>query len=220
MRVERYKDQKNRWPASGRHILAQYDDENIIVYQAYRPSIGRYAAELQVFGGEFSFSRMSWIKPNFLWMMYRSGWGTKEGQEVVLAITLPRTLFDEMLAVAVPSTFTSALYPDQESWKKAVEASNVRLQWDPDHSPTGAAEERRAIQLGLRGDMLRRYGRDDVVAIEDISEFVAAQRAMALSRSDELMIPSEEVYYPKREDAWRSVGLQSTKLEQAGGEDV
>lgn len=166
MRTERYQDQKARWPASGRHILAQYDDENIIVYQAYRPSIGRYAAEQQVFGGDFSFSRMSWIKPNFLWMMYRSGWGTKEGQEVVLAVTLPRTLFDEILAAAVPSTFTSALYPDQESWKKAVEGSNVRLQWDPDHSPTGGPLERRAIQLGLRGDMLRRYGRDDVVSIE------------------------------------------------------
>lgn len=218
MRVEQYQDQKARWPASGRHILAQYDEKNIVVYQAYRPSIGRYAAEQQVFGGEFSFSRMSWIKPNFLWMMYRSGWGTKEGQEVVLAITLPRTLFDEMLAVAVPSTFTRALYPDQESWKKAVEGSNVRLQWDPDHSPTGAPLERRAIQLGLRGDMLRRYGRDDVVAIEDISEFVAEQRALALGKSDELMIPSEEVYYPQREDAWRSVGLQSTKPEDENGE--
>lgn len=217
MRVERYQDQKARWPASGRHILAQYDAKNIVVYQAYRPSIGRYAAEQQVFGGEFSFSRMSWIKPNFLWMMYRSGWGTKEGQEVVLAVTLPRTLFDEMLAVAVPSTYTSALYPDQQSWKKAVEGSNVRLQWDPDHSPTGEPLERRAIQLGLRGDMLRRYGRDDVVAIEDISEFVAEQRAIALSKSDELMIPSEEVYNPQREDAWRSVGLQSAKPDQASG---
>lgn len=202
---------------SGRHILAQYDEKNIVVYQAYRPSIGRYAAEQQVFSGEFSFSRMSWIKPNFLWMMYRSGWGTKEGQEVVLAVTIPRTLFDEILAAAVPSTFTSVLYPDQESWKKAVEASNVRLQWDPDHSPTGGALERRAIQLGLRGDILRRYGRDDVVAIEDISEFVAEQRVLALSKSDDLMIPSEEVYYPQREDAWRSVGLQSAKPDQAGG---
>ncbi|WP_082408799.1 DUF4291 family protein [Verrucomicrobium spinosum] len=51
-----------------------------------------------------------------------------------------------------------------------------RLQWDPDHSPTGGPLERRAIQLGLRGNMIRRYGRDEVVAIEDISEFVAEQR--------------------------------------------
>ena len=58
------------------------NSEGVIVYQAYRPSIGTYAVEHGHFGGEFSYSRMSWIKTNFLWMMYRSGWGTKPGQEV------------------------------------------------------------------------------------------------------------------------------------------
>lgn len=211
MRFERYQNQVPYWPGSGRHILAQYDSENIIVYQAYRPSIGRYAVENQRFGGDFSYSRMSWIKPNFLWMMYRSGWGTKEGQEVILAVTIRRTLFDEILAAAVPSTFANALYSDQESWKRAVSGSDVRLQWDPDHTPTGGSQERRAIQLGLRGRMLVRYGKEDGVAIEDISGFVAEQRERAFRDSDELIIPREEIYLPAREDAWRSVGLQSIK---------
>jgi len=210
MRVERYHDQKERWPTAGRHILAQFDDENIIVYQAYGPSIGQFAVENQLFGGDFSYSRMSWIKPNFLWMMYRSGWGTKEGQEVILAVTIPRSLFDEILARAVPSAFTKTLYPDQEAWKEAVATSEVRLQWDPDHSPNGVAEQRRAIQLGLRGDMLRRYGRDEVVSIEDISDFVAEQKDLTMNKSDQLMIPYEEVYFPQRDAAWLSVGLQST----------
>ena len=77
IRTEFHQIQVARWPKSGRHILAQYDDETIVVYQAYRPSIGSFAAEHGYFGGEFSYSRMSWIKPNFLWMMFRSGWGTK-----------------------------------------------------------------------------------------------------------------------------------------------
>src|SRR4051794_29690087 len=46
---------------------------------------------------------MSWVKPNFLWMMYRSGWGAKEGQEVTLALRLRRQFFDALLAQAVPS---------------------------------------------------------------------------------------------------------------------
>jgi len=25
-------------------------------------------------------NRMTWIKPNFLWMMYRSGWASKKNQ--------------------------------------------------------------------------------------------------------------------------------------------
>ena len=97
-----YREQVARWPREGRHIMAHYDDDSIVVYQAYRPSIGTYAAEHQRFGGDWSFSRMSWIKPNFLWMMYRCGWAEKPGQEVVLAIRLDRRGFDEILAAYVP----------------------------------------------------------------------------------------------------------------------
>jgi hypothetical protein len=61
--LERYCDQQARWPAEGRHILAQYDAESVVVYQAYRPAIGHYAAQHGLFGGEFSLNRMSWIKP-------------------------------------------------------------------------------------------------------------------------------------------------------------
>src|ERR1044071_4802605 len=100
LRLESFQAQSARWPASGRHVLAQYDDESVVVYQAYRPAIGRFAAEHGYFGGEFSLGRMSWIKPNFLWMMYRCGWATKQGEEVVLAVWLAREAFDRILALA------------------------------------------------------------------------------------------------------------------------
>ena len=69
-----YTEQVTRLPKNGRHIIAQFDDEGIVVYQAYRPAIGEFAAKHGYFGGEFSLNRMSWIKPNLLWMMYRWGW--------------------------------------------------------------------------------------------------------------------------------------------------
>jgi hypothetical protein len=76
-----------------------------------------------------------------------------------------------------------------------VARSQVRLQWDPDHGPSGAPVERRAIQLGLRGEFLRCYGREWIVAVEDVSEFVAAQRAHSrVGGLDELVTPAEEVY--------------------------
>jgi hypothetical protein len=81
-----YLEQRQRWPDSGRHILAQFDAESLVVYQAYRPETSHFAAKHGYFGGAFSLDRMSWIKPNLLWMMFRSGWGIKEGQEVTLAI--------------------------------------------------------------------------------------------------------------------------------------
>src|SRR5215813_11712221 len=108
--TEPYLKQKDRWPKTGRHILAQFDENSVVVYQAYRPSIGYFAAHNGYFGGEFSLGRMSWIKPNFLWMMFRSGWGTKPGQEVTLAVRLKRSAFDEILSQAVHSTFVPEVY--------------------------------------------------------------------------------------------------------------
>jgi hypothetical protein len=192
--TEPYLVQNTRWPKSGRHILAQFDDESVVVYQAYRPAIGHFAARHGYFGGGFGLGRMSWIKPNFLWMMYRSGWGTKEGQEVTLAVRLRRDAFDEILSRAVHSTYKQEVYESEEAWRRAVAESDVRLQWDPDHVPSGDPVERRAIQLGLRGDVLARYSKDWLLGIEDISDFVAEQRANAAAPYDRLITPEEEVY--------------------------
>src|SRR5258708_1911184 len=115
--TESYLKQQSHWPASGRHILAQYDETSIVVYQAYRPSIGNFAEGPNYFVGEFSFIRMSWIKPGFLWLQYRSGWGRKEGQEVTLAVRLQRTGFDEILRLAVPSSYQRDMYASQTGWK-------------------------------------------------------------------------------------------------------
>lgn len=193
--IESYASQSARWPSSGRHILAQFDERTIVVYQAYRPEIGRFAACHGRFGDGFSLNRMSWIKPNFLWMMYRSGWGTKEGQTVVLAIKLQRSGFDQILAQAVHSSYEPTVYGSNEQWKKAVATSSVRLQWDPDHHPSGAKQERRAIQLGLEGPALRKYVEEWTVAIEDISDFVAEQRRILESQGPvSLQTPAEQVY--------------------------
>jgi hypothetical protein len=205
--TELYRLQEGRWPKSGRHILAQYDAGTIVVYQAYNPAIGHFAAERGCFGGEFSFDRMSWIKPNFLWMMSRSGWGTKQDQEVTLAVRIRRSAFDAILREAVHSTFVPEVYRSHADWHEAVARSSVRLQWDPDHDPSGAKLERRAIQLGLRGDMLARYGHEWIVDIEDISEFVADQRKYVGSREyDKLTTPQESVY-PVEDKVARKLGI-------------
>ena len=149
-----------------RQIRANYSDTTIRVYQAYSHGIADAALAQQTFvSPPFKMERMTWIKPSFLWMMYRSGWGTKEGQEITLAVTIPRRLFDEMLASAVPSAFSPDRHSTEKEWKTALAGSEVRLQWDPDHSPDGAPYKRRAVQLGLRGEMLQRYAVTEVLHI-------------------------------------------------------
>jgi hypothetical protein len=188
--------------------MAQYDDEKIIVYQSYRPAIGNFAAQNQFFGGPFSLERMTWIKPNFLWMMYRNGWGTKEGQEVVLAIHLKREAFQTYLENVVHSSFKPELYDTYEAWQQKVKSSNVRLQWDPDHDPYGAKLERRAIQIGIRNQFIRSYAKDDILEIEDISEFVAEQYEFVKAKQlDKLQIPAERPFLPEGEEVQRKLNL-------------
>jgi hypothetical protein len=198
MITQSYVEQSALWPASGRHILAQFDAASVCVYQAYRPAIADFAVAQQRFGGEFSYARMSWIKPNFLWMMYRSGWASKEGQERILAVRLKRAFFDELLRLAVPSSFVGQAggYASEAEWKEAVANSDVRLQWDPDHDPFGRPLERRAVQLGLRGETLRRYGETEVISIEDITPFVVSQRTSLAHGTGALVTPRESVYVP------------------------
>lgn len=206
--TERYAEQASGWPKSGRYILAHYDDRSVIVYQAYRRSIGRYAAEHGKFGGEFSYSRMSWVKPNFLWMMYRSGWGTKEDQEITLALRLRREFFDSLLAQAVPSSWDRSIFATENEWSQAVKKSLVRLQWDPDHDPSGAKLERRAIQLGLRGAALEAFGQRELLEILDLSAFVAEQRSLLSSGSvSALLTPRERVYIPTNPSLIAQLGI-------------
>jgi hypothetical protein len=207
--VERYLDQLQVWPRQGRHILAQYDENSVVVYQAYKPSIAHWAKRHQRLGGpDFSYGRMSWIKPNFLWMMYRSGWGTKNDQEITLAPRLQRAFFDGILVDAVESSFSSAAHPNKEAWKATLESSEVRLQWDPDHDPHGRPEERRAIQLGLRGEALRRMGQDALLEIIDMSDLVSEQRMKVESgQLRDLQTPRERVYLPGNQNTFVKLGV-------------
>jgi Domain of unknown function (DUF4291) len=188
-----YIEQKTSLPKNGRHIIAQFDEEGVVVYQAYRPAIGNFAVTHGYFGGDFSLNRMSWIKPNFLWMMYRSGWGQKDGQEVVLAVKIQREAFDTILANAVCSKHNSDLYTTEKEWKRAVINSNVRLQWDPDRSPTGGKLDRKAVQLGLREETLAVYAKEWIIWIEDISEFVREQY-QNIGDYHKLIVPIETIY--------------------------
>ena len=208
--TEKYEEQKARWPETGRHILAQFDGESIVVYQAYKPAIGRFAVENGFFGGGFSLDRMSWIKPNFLWMMYRSGWGAKPGQETVLAVRISRAGFDTILSQAVHSSFDADRYGTEEKWGEALGRHAVRLQWDPDHTPHGHKEERRAIQLGLKGDILAKYAREWIVSIEDISGFCREQAAhVDARRMTELLTPREDVYPVTNAETARRIGVDA-----------
>ena len=88
-----------------------------------------------------------------------------------------------------------------------MKRSSVRLQWDPDHDPTGAPVARRAIQLGLRRAALAGWDGSFIEAVHDISDFVATQRPLAVAPFDQLRVPVERVYPIEDPALERRLGL-------------
>ena len=191
MKTQLYLTQQANLPTSGQHLIAHHTGSTITVYQAFKPSIADYAVTHQKFGGpDYKHGRMTWIKPGFMWMMYRAGWATKKDQERILAITITRQGWERIYSEAVISSYNATLYPRHEDWKAAIANSDVRLQWDPDHGPKGQKLERKAIQIGLRGYILKRFHDEFILDIKDMTDFVIEQRDQSVAK---LIVPTEEV---------------------------
>jgi hypothetical protein len=152
-----------------RQVRARHDDDTLVVYQAYSPVIAEPALAAGTFVSPFRRERMTWIKPSFTWMMYRSGWATKPGQERVLAIAITRAGFEWALAHACLADYHPEIYGTYEAWQERKQASPVRVQWDPERSIALDKLEHRAIQVGLGWDSVERYVDEWITGIEDVT---------------------------------------------------
>lgn len=212
LKLAQFSQEVNQWPASGNHILAQFDEESIVVYQAYNEKIACAIVKHQNFHHSecleagFKLTRMSWIKTNFLWMMYRSGWALKKDQEKILAITISRDGFESLLRKSVSS----------HSTEQNKNFDLVRLQWDPDHNLDFSKVEtgRRVIQLGLRGESFMKFSSEYVRNIIDITDVVIDNREK-VKTPKMLRVPVERVYRLKDPE----IGLR-INLSQSPGIDI
>ncbi|WP_447036741.1 DUF4291 domain-containing protein [Streptomyces sp. DSM 118878] len=178
-------------------IRALHTESTITVYQAYAPEIGVPAARDGRFPAAWKRDRMTWIKPSFLWMMYRCGWATKEGQQTVLAVEITREGFDWALRHACLSHYVRGPHPDEAAWKRALRQSPARVQWDPERDLHLNALPHRSLQLGLAGDASRRYADEWTVSITDVTGL--ARDVHALVRAGDLsaaagLLPAERPY--------------------------
>jgi len=196
---ESYEAQSRRWPADGHDVLAHFDAHTIVVYQACGESAGRHAIAHQQLGDlDSGVDRMGWITPAFLWMMHRSGWGTKPGLEITLGLRVRRPFFDRLFREGDASAFHEAMQATAEEWKRGADPFEARMQWDADRAPDGTGLARRALQLGVRGNALKALATTELLEVIDMSPFVEAQRAPAQAGAPwpGLRTPIEHVYPP------------------------
>ncbi|HEX6353243.1 DUF4291 domain-containing protein [Actinophytocola sp.] len=180
-----------------RQIRASYTAETITVYQAYTAEIARPALTAGRFVAPFKRGRMTWIKPSFLWMMYRCGWATKPGQEHVLAVEITRSGFEWALAHACLSHYVPDRHADRGEWSRHLKASPVRVQWDPERSLRLGALPYRSLQVGLSRQAVDRYVDEWLVSLTDITPLVHEIHGLVVAdRTDEAlgMLPAEHPY--------------------------
>ena len=180
-----------------RQVRARYTADTVTVYQAYSPEIAGPALAAGRFVPPFKPDRMTWIKPSFLWMMYRCGWASKPGQERVLAVDITRTGLEWALSRACLSHYDRDLYADRGTWGERLRTCPVRVQWDPERSLRLAPLEHRSLQVGLGGEAAARYVDEWIVGLADVTNLAHRVRDLVRAGDDDAAraaLPPERPY--------------------------
>jgi hypothetical protein len=181
-------------------IRGFYDDSTIRVYQAYSDPIADAALAKGTFvSPPFKMERMTWIKPSFLWMMYRAGWGNKDDdQKRILAIDISREGFEWALAHACLSHADASMTEQQwQQWQQHKQTSPVRIQWDPERDLQLRAQPHRAIQIGLGKQAVQLYVNEWIRGITEVTALAREIHALAEDRHDDqakTLLPQERAY--------------------------
>lgn len=180
-----------------RQIRASFTDTTIRVYQAFSEHIASSALSNKTFvSPPFKMDRMTWIKPSFLWMMYRSGWGWKDdNQSRILAIDISIDGFEWALEHSCLSHKPKQM--DEEHWRKLKLARPVRIQWDPERDIHLNPLSHRAIQIGLSNEAVEKYTKNWIQDITDLTNF--SQKLNKLVQEDKVeeaisLLPKEREY--------------------------
>jgi hypothetical protein len=178
-------------------IRANYDKESIVVYQAYGKAIAQPALKAQGFVAPFSLSRMTWIKPSFLWLMHRSNWGRKSNQEYILAVHIRRSGWEEALRLGVLTAYEPSVHRNINDWREAFEKALVHVQWDTERSLKGADLQIDSIQVGLSRHVIGKFVDEWILKIEDytpISRKIYDLLQRGDSKNAAKLLPPEKLY--------------------------
>jgi hypothetical protein len=140
---------------------------------------------------------MTWIKPSFLWLMHRSNWGQKNGQQRTLAIRITRSGWIKALSSGVLTNPEPAVYPNPSEWEVQFANALVHIQWDTERSLRGAGLNHYSIQVGISRHLIREFVDAWIVSIQDLTPQVAKIHQLLKSgqeKNAKRLLPQERVF--------------------------
>lgn len=178
-------------------IRALYDTKNIALYAAFSSSIANVALKTQQLLPPFSYDRMTWVKPSYLWMMYRSDWTQKDNMQRILRIWIKRTDWEKALKEAVLTTPEAHVYNDAKKWRKQLDKARIRVQWDPERDIQNKHLAFKSIQVGITPALAETYAKRWISKIEDVTPLTHQIRSWVFAQQWQeatQLLPKEQVY--------------------------
>lgn len=139
--------------------------------------------------------------------MYRSGFGSKPGQERVLGIDILRSGFERALENAILSSYDRHHHGSIEEWRCRLSATPARIQWDPERdNGLQKLKNVRTIQVGLSGTLIHEYVNNWTVNIEDVTKIAHWAKQAQSGCGDLPQTPSQlETLYPISDELARQI---------------
>ncbi|BDD03805.1 DUF4291 domain-containing protein [Aureibacter tunicatorum] len=191
-------------------IRADYDNKTITVYQAYNKNIALPAIKNNRFEKPFSFNRMTWIKPSYLWLMERSNWANKSNQEYILGIKIKRECWEKALAMGILTHPDKDIYSSGIDWEKMFDQAKVHIQWDPERTLKGGKLQERSIQVGISRFLIEEYNDnwiEEIVDMTPLTKKIYQLRKQGKYTEAKRLLPKERIY-PVSKSIETSLGIK------------
>jgi len=178
-------------------IRADYDRQTITVYQAYHKNIALPAIKNNRFEKPFSFNRMTWIKPSYLWLMERSNWANKSNQEYILGIKIKRESWEKALSLGILTHPDKEIYKSGFEWEEKFKNATVHIQWDPERTLKGGKLQERSIQVGISRHLIEEFNTEwvqEIVDLTPLTKKINQLRKLGKYKEAKRLLPKEKVY--------------------------
>ncbi|KAK0726672.1 hypothetical protein B0T21DRAFT_293215 [Apiosordaria backusii] len=201
-------------PIPYKQIRALFDSQTITLYQAYNPTIATAAVTTQKLNASplFKTTRMTWIKPSWAWMLYRSGYSHKDpNQSRILALRINHSDFLWLLSQGVVSHRNPA-DKEREGGKRLT---GIRIQWDPERDVKMEKLGYRSIQIGIPGGEICEKWLGMIIRIEDVTDkarelkrVIDGRPGVTVEELKEMgLVPEERVFEVEDEEVRGRLGM-------------